>query len=104
MIGIPEGLISGQHKGTTRISTDPEQAGYKENRQFRFFDTIDSVASTDQLVYKFTSADNIDITARVIELWSGGRSYYVYPDIPENITFTGTLASAPYVWSVNGIL
>ena len=97
-------LMSGSYDDTIRLSVDPEQAGYRENRQFRFFDTIDSVASTDQLVYKFTSANNIDITARVIELWSGGRSYYVYPDIPENITFTGSLASAPYVWSVNGIL
>ena len=100
--GIPSDLVKG--KSARRLGIDQEAVSYSENREFRFFDRIVNVANTDQLVYKFTTTVDLNVTARVIELWSGGREYLVYPGIPENVTFTGTLTSIPKVFPVNGIL
>jgi hypothetical protein len=100
----PSDLMTGEREGTRRIATDSQPSSFKDNRQYRFFDELAAVPSTSQLVYKFSATNPINIFLRVINLWSGGRKYLVYP-ADGNETFTGVFASvSDQLFPTNGRL
>lgn len=93
-----------------RSQVDSGQTSYEGNLQFRFFDewhanaSTPTVPNTSQIVYKFNTTYPINITARVLEIWSGGRTYRVYP-ANNNVTFNDALLiDQPRVYAVNSYL
>lgn len=99
-----------QRRQVMRLSVDSQQTSFEANAQFRFFDDLsalasgDGLASTDQLVYKFSSINAVNIFLRQINLWEGGRKYLVYP-VDGDSTFTGTFEDvSDQLFPVNGHL
>lgn len=102
-VGFPFGLLTSDNKGIRRLAVDSQQTSFEGNTQFRLFYEIDNVATTDQIVFKFSSVNGVNIIRRSLELYTGGLKYRVYPDT-ENVTFTGTLSPVDTVTWVNGNL
>lgn len=73
--------VSGSTYGRDkRIPTESRPSKFYEHKQFRFFDRLEAVATTSQIVYKVTVDTDIEVFERNLELWSGGREYLVYKD------------------------
>ncbi len=91
-----------------RQQTDNAETSYEENLQFRFFDewhdnaATQPVAGNNIIVYKFDATYPLNITTRVLELWSGSRTYQVYGT--DGVTFAGTLVPQDKIYNVNGNL
>lgn len=82
-------MLVGTYDSTTRLAVDSQQTSFEENMQFRLFDSVDAVANSSQIVYYVTLSNAINLFARNINLYSGGRKYRVYMDDGTH-TFTGT--------------
>ncbi len=91
-----------------RQQTDNAETSFDENFQFRFFDewhdnaNTPPVTGTQIIVYRFDATYPLNITTRVLELWSGSRTYQVFPIA--GATFAGTLTPLDKVYNVNGNL
>jgi len=80
---------------TVRLKVDSQQVSFEEGRQFKYFDELDAISSTNQIVYKITTGDNpVNIIWRQLSVRSGGREYLIYPASDGDHTFTGTLADS----------
>lgn len=98
--GFPERLLTDRNSAVGRVKVDSQQTSFAANEQFRFFYEIDNVSNVNQIVFKFTATNPVNIIRRTLELYSGGRKYRVYPDT-ENVTFTGTLDDVDIITPVN---
>ena len=83
-------LFVGKTDSTRRLAVDSQQTSFEENEQFRFFDRLVEVANANQVVYKVTVGNPVNVFRRAVNLWEGGREYLVFPD-SANVTFTGSL-------------
>ncbi len=101
--GLPADLFTSDELGTRRLAVDSQQTSYEENAQFRYFDRISAVPNGSQIVYKFTTANPLNVLQRYFELSSGGRQLLVYPHT-ENIVFTGTLVDSGRITPINSNL
>lgn len=63
---------------TSRFKVDSQPTSFENNSQFHIFYQINELAFADQLVMKFDSINAINIMARKINLWEGGRTYLIY--------------------------
>ena len=70
--------------GIARIPVESQPTAFRDNSEFRFFDRFDGVSQGDQIVYKLTFPNAVNITKRLVNLWVGGREYLVYPDSPSH--------------------
>lgn len=95
-------LSTAPNKDYGRLKTDPQQTSFENNTQFRYFDRLDDISQTSQIVYKITYTKPVNLFERRLSLYSGGREYLVYYD--EGVTFTGTLADSGRITPVNQVL
>jgi len=110
--GMPKEIFTGFKGNTERVKVDPQQTSFEENRQFRLFfefgdlwsASVPTLPAGQQLVLKFNSVNALNVFVRRPELYQGGFAYRVFPDIPANVTFTGTLAPLERITPVNGNL
>lgn len=86
-------IMTSPIRGIGRIPVDSQQTSFEDNTGFAFFDRTIGLDDTEQLVYKVTLTNPVNLTLREIELFTGGREYLAYPDTGTH-TFTGTLEPA----------
>lgn len=98
----PSDLLTSPVFGVRRVAVDAQQTSFEANEQFRMFDRFVAVPQGQQVVYKFESANAVNIMLRKINLWQGGREYLVYPDDGQNTFDDGLLGSPLPVFNVNG--
>jgi len=82
--------------GNGRIKVDSQQSSFEQNTQFRFFEDVSdqteyggddlSVPAANVLVYEFNAVNPVNIQTRIINQWSGGRKYLVFPTTGATIT------------------
>lgn len=88
--GTPSDVLTSERIGTRRLAVDSQQTSFEENAQFTFNDRLQAVPSTEQIVYRFTFGNAINIFSRSMNLWLGGREVLGYDD--SQVTFTGLLS------------
>lgn len=96
-------LSTSPGKEAGRLKVDSQQTSFEEGVQFRFYDewtADDEITQTQQVVYKFTTTNPINLFYRRLTVYQGGRWYRVYPD-DGNVTFTGTLTDVDGINPVN---
>lgn len=78
---IPPDTYTNQEKeGLRRLKVDSQQSSFESNQQFRIFHRFIDVPNNQQMVFKFSVTNPVNIQDRKINLWSGGREYLVVPD------------------------
>ena len=65
---------------TSRLPVDNQPTSFEDNVQFKLFHRLIEIPTTQQIVFKFTSVNPVNIMERKINLWRGGREYLVVPD------------------------
>lgn len=88
--------------GRERVDNQP--TSFEANEQFRIFHRFRNIADTDQIVFKFASANPVNIMERKINLWQGGREYLVIPDDGSYGAVDAQLTTSVQVRTVNGNL
>ena len=106
---IPKGLLTGpKNSNAARLKVDSQQSSFEANTQFRFFDDCtgaDAIPQNEILVYRFSSVNALNIQSRIINGWTGGRKYIVFPnDGNETITGGSFVDVSDQVYSVNNNL
>lgn len=98
-------LFSGDTvKNTSRVKTDDQPTSYEENKQFKIFHRMIGVATTGQIVFKFSTLPALNIIERNITAWGGGREYLVIPDTGQYPAVDALLTTSVKVRNVNGNL
>jgi hypothetical protein len=93
-------LSTNPSKETGRLKVYSQQTSFEDNEQFRYFDRLDNIPASSQIVYKITLTRPINLFTRKLSLIAGGREYLVYPD-NESVTFTGTLENSGTITPMN---
>lgn len=73
-------IATSRDKRTARLRTDNQPTSFETNEQFRIFHRFIGVPNAEQMVFKFSVTNPVNIQDRKINLWSGGREYLVVPD------------------------
>lgn len=73
-------IATSRDKRVARVRTDNQPTSFEANEQFRIFHRMIGVPSNQQIVFKFSVTNPVNIQDRKINLWSGGREYLVVPD------------------------
>lgn len=73
-------IATSRNKNLARIPVDSQQTSFEANEQFRIFHRFIGVPDNQQMVFKFSVTNPVNIQDRKINLWSGGREYLVVPD------------------------
>lgn len=104
MNGFPDALQSGRYNGTKRVNTDSQPTSFEENAQFRIFHRLIGISDANDIVFKFTATNPVNIMERKINAWSGGREYLVIPDDGSYSAIDAQLTTDVTIRSVNGNL
>lgn len=100
----PASLSTGRYDKTRRIKTDDQPTSYEENKQFKIFHRMIGIATTGQIVFKFSTVPALNILERNITAWGGGREYLVIPDTGQYPAVDALLTTSVQVRNVNGNL
>ena len=106
---VPDDIFTNPYKqNLRRVKVDSQQSSFEANTQFRFFDDCtgaNAIPRNEILIYRFSSVNALNIQSRVINGWSGGRKYIVFPnDGNETITGGSFVDVSDQVYSVNNNL
>lgn len=88
---------------TSRLPVDNQPTSFEDNSQFKLFHRLIEIPSNEQVVFKFSSANPVNIMERKINLWQGGREYLVIPDQGQYSSVDPLLSVIPST-NVNGNL
>lgn len=95
---------TGKSTNTARLPVDQQPTSFEENHQFRIFHRFISIPNANDVVFKFSATNPVNIMERKINLWAGGREYLVIPDDGSYASVDALLTTPVQVRSVNGNL
>lgn len=97
-------MSTSARESTRRLKIENRPTSFEDNRQFRYFEVLDSVSHTSEIVYKFTATNPVVILLRQLDLYQGGRLYVVHRT--DGVTFNDGLLSdaSNRIFNVNGDL
>lgn len=96
--------VTSDRTKTARVPTDSQPTSFEENAQFRIFHRFIEIPNSNDIVFKFTATNPVNIMERKINLWKGGREYLVIPDDGSYSAVDSLLTTTVPVRTVNGNL
>jgi hypothetical protein len=97
-------IATSRDKRIARVRTDNQPTSFEANQQFRIFHRFIGVPDNQQMVFKFSVTNPVNIQDRKINLWSGGREYLVIPDDGSYSSVDASLTTPVQVRTVNNNL